>query len=401
MIKMNNSIYSWELSSLNRRSFIATTAGLGASFALPGCGSADGDSSPLLANKQASLDKLLTEFMAKTGVPGAAVSLMNTRNSIQQVAGVRVLGKSAKIVGDDSLHIGSNSKSMLAMLAMRSVELNELKLETPIYTLVPSLKSTGKAAYGNVTLENLLSHRAGIETLLDVPSIDEILPVFAGSAVEQRKQALAFLTSREPIATPGASFNYSNGSYACAAAVLEAVTGKSYEQLLVERVFVPLGLKGTVGWPAQSNAAAPYGHYFLNGVFEPFEPNDPRSAFRPALTPAGNVSMSIFEYAKYLTAHLAARSGKTALGLSKASYERLYKAIPGNDVGYALGWATDGKDSKGSQVDWHYGSTDIFGCYALLQPSKNRAVAVMVNGEKPPFEEPMITLAYSILALLD
>jgi D-alanyl-D-alanine carboxypeptidase len=398
---MNNSIYSSELSLLNRRSFIATTAGLGASFALSGCGSADGDSSPLLANKQASLDKLLTEFMAKTGVPGAAVSLMNTRNSIQQVAGVRVLGKSAKIVGDDSLHLGSNAKSMLAMLAMRSVELNELKLETPIYTLVPSLKSTGKTAYGNVTLENLLSCRAGIETLLDVPSVEEVLPVFSGSAVEQRKQALVFLTNREPLAVPGTSFIYSNGSYACAAAVLEAVTGKSYEQLLVDRVFVPLGLKGIVGWPAESNAAAPFGHYFFDGVFEPINPKDPRSTFRPAITPAGNVSMSIFEYTRYLTAHLAALSGKTPVGLSKASYERLHKAIPGNDFGYALGWATDGKDSKGSQVDWHYGSTDIFGCYALLQPSKNRAVAVMVNGEKPPFEEQMTTLAYAILAILD
>jgi hypothetical protein len=48
--------------------------------------------------------------MAKIGVPGAAVSVTNTRTSIQQVAGVRVLGKSAKVLG----------------------ELNELTLETPI-----------------------------------------------------------------------------------------------------------------------------------------------------------------------------------------------------------------------------------------------------------------------------
>jgi D-alanyl-D-alanine carboxypeptidase len=384
---------------INRRSFIRTGAAFTSVLALPACGS--GDDSPLLANKQAALEKQITEFMAKTGVPGAAVSLMNTRNSIQQVAGVRELGKSPKVVGGDSFHIGSNAKSMLAMLIMRSVELNELKLETPIYQLVPSLKSSGKSAYANVTLENLLSHRAGIETLLDVPSIEETLPVFSGTAVSQRRQTLEFLTSREPIGVPGASFNYSNGSYACAAAVLEAVAGKSYEQLLVDRLFVPLGLKGTVGWPAQANAAAPYGHLFLDGAFIPFEPNDPRAAFRPALTPAGNVSMNIFEYTRYLTAHLSALRGDEFKGLTKASYERLHRAIPGADFGYALGWATDGKDKQGKQLDYHYGSTDIFGCFALLQPSKNRAVAVMVNGEKPPFEEAISGLAYAILALLD
>jgi D-alanyl-D-alanine carboxypeptidase len=386
---------------MNRRLFVGASVALGASFTISGCGSADGDSSPLLANKQAPLDKLLTEFMTKTGVPGAAVSLMNTRNSIQQVAGVRVLGKSEKIMADDAFHIGSNVKSMLAMLVMRSVELNELKLDTPIYQLVPSLKGSGNPAYANVTLENLLSHRAGIETLLDVPSIEEILPVFTGTAVEQRRQALVFLTSQEPIGAPGASFNYSNGSYACAAAVLEAVTGKSYEQLLTERLFLPLGLKGTVGWPGQAVAAAPYGHYFFDGVFEPFDPNDPRSAFRPALTPAGNVSMNVFEYTRYLTAHLKALRGLESKGLTKASYDRLHQAIPAADFGYALGWATDGKDKQNQQLDYHYGSTDIFGCFALLQPAKNRAVAVMVNGEKPPFEEPISTIAYAILSLLD
>jgi D-alanyl-D-alanine carboxypeptidase len=398
---MKNIELNFYASNMTRRSFVGVGAALGASLTISGCGSATGDSSPLLADKQAALDKLLKEFMTKTGVPGAAVSLMNTRNSIQQVAGVRVLGKTEKIVGSDAFHIGSNVKSMLAMLVMRSVELNELKLETPIYQLVPSLKSTGKTAYANVTLENLLSHKAGIETLLDVPSIEEILPVFNGTAVEQRRQALVFLTRREPIGIPGNSFNYSNGSYACAAAVLEAVTGKSYEQLLVDRLFTPLGLKGTIGWPGQAVASAPYGHYFFDDVFTPFEPNDPRSAFRPALTPAGNVSMNVFEYTRYLTAHLSALRGKEFLGLAKASYERLHKAIPGADFGYALGWATDGKDKQNQQLDYHYGSTDIFGCFALLQPSKNRAVAVMVNGEKPPFEEPISALAYAILGLLD
>jgi CubicO group peptidase (beta-lactamase class C family) len=111
--------------------------------------------------------------------------------------------------------------------------------------------------------------------------------------------------------------------------------------------------------------------------------------------------MAVRDYAKYLRANLSALRGETPQVISRASYDRLHRAIAGNDFGYALGWATDGKDKQGQQLDYHYGSTDIFGCFALLQPTKNRAVAVMVNGEKPPFEEPISALSYAILALLD
>jgi hypothetical protein len=88
---------------IDRRSSIRTSAAFSSVLALPAWGS--GDDSPLLANKQAVLEKQITECMTKTGVPGAAVSLMNTHNSIQQVAGVRELGKSPKVsavLGDES-----------------------------------------------------------------------------------------------------------------------------------------------------------------------------------------------------------------------------------------------------------------------------------------------------------
>jgi D-alanyl-D-alanine carboxypeptidase len=383
---------------MNRRIFLSGAVGIGTTLALQGCGGGNDDQ---LSARQIQLDKLINDFTIKSGVPGAAVALLDTSKTISSVAGLRVLGRPEKIVVTDSFHVGSNAKSMLAMLILKSAELGELKLETPIYELVPSLRSTGLPAYARVTLEQLLSHKAGFEPLLDVPSIEEILPRFEGTAREQRAQALVFFTSREPKAQPGFEFLYANGGYGAAAAILERVTNKSFEQLLNERLFTPLDINASVGWPAATNPAAPYGHYFSEGNFIPFGPDEPVTQFRDALTPAGNVSMSIVDYSKYLRAHLSALRGETPKVLSKASYERMHKAIPDTQFGYALGWATDGKDKLGWQLDYHYGSTDIFGCFALLQPAKNRAVAVMVNGEKPPFEEPMIELAYGILALLD
>ncbi len=388
---------------MHRRTFLSSSILLGSSLALYGCGGGSDTpaGAPSLAPKQAALDQLVSEFLTKNGVPGVSVALLNTREEIVSVSGVRVLGQPAKVLASDAFHVGSNAKSMLAMLIMRSVELGELRLETPIYDLVPQLRSTGKAAYAGVTLEQLLSHRAGIEPLLVVQDIQETLPPFEGSAADQRKQTLNFLTAREPVAQPGASFVYSNGGYAVAAAVLEAVTGKTYERLIEERLFSPLGIKGFVGWPGQASATAPYGHLFTDGAFTPLAPDAPIAEFRPGLTPAGNVSMNVIEYAKYLRAHLSALRGEPAKALTNASYQRLHRAIPGTQFGYALGWSTDGKDKQLQPADYHYGSTDIFGCFAIVQPAKNRAVAVMVNGEKPPFDEPISALSYAILALLD
>jgi D-alanyl-D-alanine carboxypeptidase len=388
---------------MHRRTFLSNTILLGSSLAIYGCGG--GEEVPTrarpLSSKQAELDQLVRDFLAKTGVPAASVALLNTSEEIVSVSGVRVLGQSAKVQATDAFHVGSNAKSMLAMLVMRSVELGELRLETPIYDLVPQLRATGKTAYANVTLEQLLSHRAGIEPLLVTQDIEETLPQFDGSATEQRKQALAFLTAREPVATPGASFVYSNGGYAVAAAVLETVTAKSYERLIEERLFVPLNIRGTIGWPGQTSTAAPYGHLFDGTAFTPLAPDEPIAQFRPALSPAGNVSMNVMDYTRYLRAHLSALRGETAKALTNASYQRMHRAIAGTQFGYALGWATDGKDKQQQQLNYHYGSTDIFGCFALIQSAKNRAVAVMVNGEKPPFDEPISSLAYAILALLD
>jgi D-alanyl-D-alanine carboxypeptidase len=183
---------------MHRRTFLSSAILLGSSYALYGCGGGEDTTNRIrpLSSKQAALDQLLLDFLAKTGVPAVSAALLNTSEEIVSASGMRVLGQSEKVLATDAFHIGSNAKSMLAMLIMRSVELGELRLETPIYDLVPQLRLTGKAAYASVTLEQLLSHRAGIEPLLVTQDIEETLPQFDGSATEQRRQALTFLLIR-------------------------------------------------------------------------------------------------------------------------------------------------------------------------------------------------------------
>jgi D-alanyl-D-alanine carboxypeptidase len=381
---------------MKRRDLLTYSAGLALLQACGGGNSNDNDTS--LRKYQTALDKLTSDFRNFQAVPGVSAALVRGASDISSAAGVRRLDKPDAVKVDDAFHIGSNVKSMLSMIAARAVELGEIRWNSTIADAIPMLANKA-GAYAAVTLEQLLDMRGGLPGFL-VQSEIATLPIYTGSLSEQRLSSTQYILSLPPAAAPGNSYVYSNASYLIAATMLEQTTKKPFEVLIQERVFTPLGLSATIGWPGSSNSNAPWGHLFTNGVFSAIDPNAPETAFPEVFSPAGNVSMSVVQFAKYLRAHLQALRGEPALGVSRSSYEKLHTKVAANEAGFAFGWV-EKKDKQGATLDWFYGSTDIFGCYALLQPSKNRAVAIMVNGEKPPFDGALDAIAFKILELLD
>ena len=84
---------------------------------------------------------------------------------------------------------------------------------------------------------------------------------------------------------------YSNESVALAGHVIEVTLGASYEALLVDHVFRPLGItSGGFGMPGKDN---PWGH----GEQSEWKPN--RRDNPTAITPAGRVHMSIIDWARF------------------------------------------------------------------------------------------------------
>src|SRR5690606_34287675 len=107
--------------------------------------------------------------------------------------------------------------------------------------------------YEKVTLEQLLTHRAGVP---------EKPPAAAwrkawnqeGTPTEQRYKFISAVLAQPPDASPGTKTIYSNQGYAIAGAMMEKVTGESWEKLMSENLFKPLqmnsagfGAPGTSG----------------------------------------------------------------------------------------------------------------------------------------------------------
>src|SRR5262249_22338988 len=127
---------------------------------------------------------------------------------------------------------------------------------------------------------------------------------------EQRAAALDKLLAQKPVGSPGEKFEYSNIGYVIAAIAAEKCVDKSWEDLMADEVFVPLGMK-SAGHGVPGSAKGPPDQprpHAENGSVRPTLDN-------PALMgPAGNVHCSMADWAKFIADVLrGARGGNSHL----------------------------------------------------------------------------------------
>ena len=133
--------------------------------------------------------------------------------------------------------IGSMTKQFTAMLVLQLVNQGKLRLDAHISDYLPYYRQdTGK----RITISQLLSHTSGVPNFTSLPGFLD------GPASRTHYSVQEFVEkycSGEAEFEPGTKFNYSNSGYFLLGAILEQVSGESYDSLLQERIFGPLGMK--------------------------------------------------------------------------------------------------------------------------------------------------------------
>jgi CubicO group peptidase (beta-lactamase class C family) len=169
---------------------------------------------------------------------------------------------------NDRFHIGSNTKAMTAFIIAKYVEKGKLNWNTKFFDLFPSWKSKSKPEYAKMTLQDLLSHRAGI--LPFQGEDDPQIPDFKGNNIQKRKQFAQFVLTFSPVKIDNEHpFVYSNAGYTLATLMVEKITGKSWEQL-VDQVFnQDLKLNVKLSWPENQTNKDTWGHLTENDVLTP------------------------------------------------------------------------------------------------------------------------------------
>lgn len=325
---------------------------------------------------------LLTPIIQKHDVPGMAVAVVQSGETVAVgVAGVRTRGKGDKIATADHFHIGSDTKAMTAMLCGILVDEGKLKWSQTLGETFPELKKSMHPQYQAVTLEQLLTHRSGAPGELEKDELWAKLWQHKGKPTSARRLLLTGVTSKPPEAPPGTKYIYSNASFSIAGHMAEKVTGKSWEDLMREKIFRPLGM-ATAGFGPPGTSKKndqPRGHKADGSPVEP----GPAADNPVAIGPAGIVHCSIGDWARFVAANLP--SAKTKL-VKPETLEKLQMPAPPapGEPKYAMGWIiADGQPWAGGPALTHAGSNTLWYAVAWLAPKKDFAVVVACNQANP------------------
>jgi CubicO group peptidase (beta-lactamase class C family) len=361
--------HRWRLATRSPplRSLLAVFA---VTAALTACGSPSSDSEPDAQTPRpppTDLAPYLEVVRNDHGLPSLAALVQRGDQRLGLAAvGVRKRGDPTPVTVDDRYHIGSNTKAMTATLVALLVEDGVIAWDTTMPEAFPGIPVD--PGYALVTIADLLAHRGGAPAEFDLrPWVDRT------DAITAQRRAFAAMILGQPPAGPRGGYIYANAGYMIVGAIVEARTGKSWEVVLAERLFTPLGM-ASCGFGAPGTAGEvdqPWGHTALLAL-----PPGPRADLPPVMGPAGLVHCALADWSRFAAVHLDGARGGTSF-LSTASFHRMHTAAEGPGDPYALGWGVI--ETPLGPILIHFGSNRFWYASIVVVPSANLAVLVATN----------------------
>jgi CubicO group peptidase (beta-lactamase class C family) len=226
-------------------------------------------------------------------VTGAVWAIVNSDGAIStDAAGLKNAATGEMLSPQHRVHVGSVTKTLLAIGVLRLVTENRLTLDTPVEEILNEIKFENKWPSHPVRIRHLLDHTSGLENL-------RIWQMFSERA--DPAAPLEFAFKKDPSVlrirtTPGSRFSYSNMGYALLGMVIEAVTKEPYETYLDKNLLRPLGMNHStfsfvtqVGENADPNLAM--GH---------LDDGSPQEAVPIYLRPAGQFTTTAYDMGLFL-----------------------------------------------------------------------------------------------------
>ncbi len=337
----------------------------------PAAAQAAQESTAAPAHADRSIARYLTGPVSENRSPGLFAAILDA-DGIRSIAAVgeRKQGSSKKITVDDLVHIGSLTKAMTSVMLARLVAEGVFPTgwETSIGEVFPELVGKIHLDYEPVSLDSLLRMRGGIaRNAADWRA-------YRDKEIKERRYRILRTNLAKPPKVASGDFLYSNLSYMVAGAMAERLTGKSWEDLMKERVFAPLGMT-TAGFGAPGRwlrTDQPWGHRRgSNGVWKAKQTDNPA-----ALGPAGTVHLSLADYAKFVKLWF---KGTVPAIMDRNRLD--YLATP-HSGRYAAGWGVRERSWGRGTVLTHTGSNTYWRITIWLAPNLDRAFLAGANSDE-------------------
>jgi D-alanyl-D-alanine carboxypeptidase len=325
----------------------------------------------------AALDRALKELVAmEGGPPGVIAVVQRGQHRKVHTFGVRNLNGDLPIRIDDRMRIASAAKAFSGAVALSLVSKGKLSLHDTIGERLPKLPED----WSKVTLRQLLNHTSGIPDFsLDQDFLDALRASLKKAPPPE--ELLSFVEDEDLLFDPGSEYKYSNSDNIVVALMVEAATGMSYEDLLRELVYRPLGLRKTT-LPRGTNLRKPFIHGY---DLSPPPPEDVSELVAAGWAWAsGGIVSTPADLNDFIRGYVG---GKLFDERTQAKQRRVVEGGGSEPPGpgkNSAGLAIFRYETRCGTVWGHTGNTPGYTQFMAASPNGSRSVTVSVNTQLTP-----------------
>ncbi len=320
---------------------------------------------------QQKLDRYLTEARWVWGFQGTALVAYHGHVVLAQGYGIANREFGELNTPETKYFIGSITKQFTAAAILLLAEQGRLKLTDPISAYLPTYP---RPAAEQITIHQLLTHTSGIPNYTDNPE------VLLRRTSPMTPTELLHLFWKQPLQfEPGTQFRYSNSGYIVLGAIIEAVSGQSYEAFLHHYIFGPLAMHHT-GYGRRDAAVPERADGYTTD--EDLSVHDAVPIRYSILHSAGALYSTVGDMLLWDRA----LSHRTIL--SQHSIDLMltpYVADPGAEYGYGYGWQID--TLWGRVHTFHGGFIDGYNTTFERWPDQGICIIVFSNEDNAPVKK--------------
>ena len=320
------------------------------------------------------LDVQIPEMMQQWGVAGLSVAIVKDGKVVLTKGyGFRDVQEKLPVTENTVMPIGSTTKSFTSLILSMLEEEGKLDWDKPVKEYIPWLKLSDPIVTEQVTARDLLCHRTGL------PKFD-VHGVFCTK--DDRKEMvedLQYLSMSAPFRT---QLQYSNQMVMLGGYLAEVLTGKSWEDLVKERILEPLGMGSTCATIAELES---YEDRSKGYVFTGTDNMEVPYLTLRGIGPAGAMNSNASDMAQYLLMQL----GQGTKLVTEKSLEEMHKVQMNGtpyfwsmdeitEANYGLGWFVD--TYRGHKMVSHGGNTLGFSSLMTLMPEEDFGLILLTNG---------------------
>jgi CubicO group peptidase (beta-lactamase class C family) len=343
---------------------------------------------PAQSGPPADLDAYVARDMKVFDVPGIAIAIVkDSKVVLAKGYGVRKMGDPAPVDENTLFGIGSNTKAFTSAALASLVDAGKISWDDKVYEHLKGFQMYDPYVSHEMTIRDLLTHRSGM-------GLGEGDLLFWPHTTFTRDDIIYRLRFMKPASSFRSHYAYDNLMYIAAGQIIPAVTGKSWEDYIREKILQPLGMNTS---NLSTNAFKPgddyaFPHSKVDGKLQvvPFMDLDNAA-------PAGAINSSIAEMSKWIQLQLnhgkfpgrddrlfsehQSREMWTAQTLTPiSSGDSPLAALRPKFSAYALGWGI--RDYHGRKLVGHSGGVSGFVTRVLLVPEENLGIVILTNAEE-------------------